>query len=206
MSARVIKYKDAIKLNVKVNGVYLDTSFLVDLFRSMTNPAPSESKFKDTKSFHEYLSRSSANMWTSYAAIEEFMFISFKARVRDDIRATERVNGLTVNSLNYSNFKRNYKADFNASYNINKGVFNDILQGIIALDIKIAMPRDFSTTRKSSKGLRIARYAKCLLEKYIFEVADAFHVSVARCNGTKIIATNDFGFKQIDGFTVFSFR
>ena len=205
MPANSITYSLAVSKGVKVNNVYLDTSFIYDVLISISNPHFPKPHIKPTKNFYDYLSRNNIDMWTSYLAVQELMFKQFNVELLKEIRNFEKSNGLPSNSLNYNLFKRNHKRDFQNIYKKHKQIFDITLKAIVGLKIKIKIPKDYAIVHSSSKGERIARYAKCLLDKYILEVADAFHISTARCAGTKNIATNDLGFKQVDNITVFSF-
>lgn len=207
MSASVITYSSAISKSVKINEIYLDTSFVIDLIVSITTPSLlSDPKIRDTKTFYDFLSKSKTEMWTSYLTAEEAMFKNFRNKMGKEIENFEKSKSLPPKSLNYNDFKKKYSADFELAYNKVKSVFYAILLLGRKLNIKIKLPKEYSIKSVSSRGERIVQYATALLNFYTLEVADAFHISTARCNGTKCIATNDLGFKQVDNITIFSFK
>lgn len=205
MPATSITYSSAVSKNLKVESIYLDTSFIYDVLVSISNPHFTKPNIKPTGNFYDYLYKNNIYMWTSYLAVQELMFKQFNVELQKEIRNFEKGNKLPLNSLNYNQFKRNHKNDFQNIYKKHKQIFDFTFRALVGLKIKIKIPKDYAIVHSSSKGERIARYAKCLLDTYILEVADAFHISTARCSGTKNIATNDLGFKQVDNITVFSF-
>ena len=207
MPASVITYSSAISKSVKIAEIYLDTSFVIDLFESVTTPSLlSNPKIRDTKNFYDFLSKSRAEMWTSYLTAEEAMFKYFRNKMGKEMANFEISRSLPPNSLKYNDFKKKYSADFQLSYDKVKPVFYAILLLGQKLHIKIKLPKEYSVKTVPSRGERIMQYATALLNSYTLEVADAFHISTARCNGTKHIASNDLGFKQVDNITVFSFK
>jgi hypothetical protein len=207
MSATTITYSNAITKSIIFDEIYLDSSFVIDVLAGKANPSLRSAKLqiRESESFYSYLSKKNIEMWTSSHAVEEIMFNRFKIQIQKEMNDFEKRNSLPLNSMKIADFKRNYKKDYELSYNKIKSLFGVILVAINGLNIKIKIPKDFSIIHSTSKGERIARYAKCLLEHYILEANDAFHISIARCNGTKYVASNDLGFKAVDKITVLSF-
>lgn len=207
MPAIVITYSSGISKSVKIKEIYFDTSFVIDLIAGIINPSLlSDPKIRDTKKFYDFLSNSKTTMWTSYLTVEEAMFKNFRGKMEKEIRSFEKSKSIPLGSLTYSDFKKKYFSDFLSAYNKVKSVFYAILLIASKLNIKIKLPREYSLKSAHSRGERIVQFAAALLNSYTLEVADAFHISTARCNGTKHIATNDLGFKQVNNLTVFSFR
>jgi predicted nucleic acid-binding protein len=196
-------FSDAISKKVIIKNIYLDASFIYALIASATDTT--EDRFLQTRRFYNHLYNTRAEMWTSYLSVQELMHLEFRDALFKEIRQFEKNNNIKENSLTYSSFKKNYRSEFNACYKKNKSIFHRLFKIIIGLKIQLKIPKDYSVSG-FSKGRLITRYAKCLLDTYILEVADAFHIATARCNGTKIIATNDLDFKQVKNITVFSFR
>ncbi|MBI5057471.1 MAG: hypothetical protein HZB61_12735 [Nitrospirae bacterium] len=175
MPATSITYSSAVSKSLKVESIYLDTSFIYDVLISISTPHFSKPQIKPTKIFYDYLSNNNIEMWTSYLAVQELMFKQFNIELLKEIRNFEKGNGLPPNSLNYNLFKRNHKKDFQNIYKKHKQIFENTFRAVISLKIKIKIPKDYPIVHSSSKGERIVRYAKCLLDKYFLEVADAFH-------------------------------
>ena len=196
-------FSDAISKKVLIKEIYFDTSFIYALLASASDFT--EYRFQQTRLFYDHLCNSRTQMWTSYLSLQEIMHLEFRDILFEEIRQFEKSNGLNENSLTYGSFKKNYRSEFNACYNKHKSIFHKIFKSIIGLKIQIRIPKDYSVA-SFSKGRLIARFAKCLLDTYILEVADAFHIATARCNGTKTIATNDLDFKQVKNIMVFSYR
>jgi predicted nucleic acid-binding protein len=208
MPATAITYSNAISKAVSISEIYLESSFIFDLIQGKFNPSLlSKPQIRDTKRFYDFLSVKQVDMWTSYLSAEEIMFKFFRLAMQKEIGNFETRNSLTVH-LSYADFKRNHYSDFMASYNRIRSIFTAVFLAIDNLKIKIRIPREFEHRRRMgvpSKGRRIAQYATSLLNTYMLEPADAFHISTARCSGTKCIATNDFGFKDVNNIMLFSF-
>ena len=180
-----------------VDEVYVEPSFIFDLIGVCSNP--SDPRLSSSFNFYNKLSASKTRMWTTMLCLQEILWKTFRSKIYTEMQR------LGVNTkVPYGRLKRNNPQQYTQAFNQCRPIIANTFRTFFAFDIDIRVPSEFAILA-NKKGKRIAQYARAILMKYNLEAADAFHIAMARCEGTRFIVSNDIGFQQVDTIAVYSF-
>ena len=194
MSAHVEQFDN---VNNLVDEVYIEPSFIFDLMGVCSNPR--NPRFISSFNFYNKLSASKTHMWTTILCLQEILWKTLRSKIYTEM------GRLGVNTdVTYATLKRNNPQQYVQAFNRCRPVIANTFRTFFAFGIDVRVPSDF-TVLVNKKGGRIAQYAQAVLMKYDLEAADAFHIAIARCEGTKVIVSNDKGFQQVDTIAVYSY-
>lgn len=109
-------------------------------------------------------------------------------------------------NLSWKDFKMQYPEKYEDILKKSRRTAVRTFKKFANLDIRIRVPSTLkhSTKDEQYKAELIARYAKAILRLYKLEPADAFHIAVARCEGSEFIVSNDAGFQKVDNICIYS--
>lgn len=175
--------------------VYIDTSFIFDLLRYADYP--DDPRLKSSRKFYDRMTASKVHMWTTIWAVQEVVWVILRGRIL-------RVRSLLcLRTSTYKEFKEKYPTQYHEAFVSARPFVRRCFQAIrgFGFDIKFPMPFIY---RRVSKGERILQYAQKVIDKYDLESSDAFHIAVARCEGTNHIVANDKGFYPVKTIKVYT--
>lgn len=192
MKSRVQQF-DSVAVIAK--EVYIDTSFIFDLLRYAD--CPDGPRLKSSRKFYDRMRASKVHMWTTIWAVQEVVWVILRGRI---LRVR---NLLCLRTSTYKEFKEKYPTQYHEAFVYARPFVRRCFQAIRGFGFDIKFPTPF-IYRRVSKGERILQYAQKVIDKYDLESSDAFHIAVARCEGTKHIVTNDQDFHPVKTIEVYA--
>jgi len=180
---------------VIAKDVYIDTSFILDLLQYSHRPR--EPRLKSSKEFYERMTVRKVHMWTDVWAVQELLWVIVRNQILN-VRDQLGLQGLT-----YGQFKHKHSAEYHWAFTRARRFERKCFQVIRSFGFDIKIPTPF-IRRGLSKAERILQYTHRIINRYDLEYSDAFHVAVARCEGTKHIVTNDQDFYPVKTIEVYT--
>jgi len=176
------------------SSVYLDASILLAAFRAAAKPAPSPAEAL-SRTFILNVARADPEApWTSLLAVEEACWNP----VKEEMVRTASHRGASISKL-----KAHDRRAYRAAYRRARPNADQLMQFLKGLPIHVRQPR-CPMRSADSPGRAVCYLVRRLVHVYYLEMADCFHIAIAKLDGTDAIATLDKGFRDVDGIEVYT--
>lgn len=183
------------------SSIYLDTSVLLAAFRG--DPSSTDPMDIATRTFVNTLGAARpGSAWTSILAIEEACWVPLR-RSLTDAAATHRRKLGRKRRLELGQFRTEWPAEYATAYASARPGLERLMAFLKALPIDVRGPHHpRETSNRASRA--ICYTVAALSRRYQLEMADLFHIAIAKLDGTDAIASLDKGFRDVDGIELYT--
>jgi len=186
---------DLAPLTTVPSSVYLDTSVLLAAYRAGAKPSPTPPEQASRAFIVAATTARPDAAWTSILAIEEACWWP----IAEEIRGA--ANRLKVSP---SRLKRDHQREYARAYRAARPKADQLMHFLKGLPVHVRHPRvPRSTSAQPARA--ICYLVHRLFRLYDLEMADLFHIAIAKLDGTDAIATLDKGFLDVDGIEVYTY-
>lgn len=183
---------DIRSVGVLPDSVYVDTTVLYGAFLSEIGDA--DARERAGAAFLRATEASiTCSPWTSLLAVQEACWLPLSNALKNAApRRTSLKDLCRLDPLGYQ-----------AAYGSGRSVADDLLCFLARLRIAIRGPRTPSG-QSARAGRAVCTAVRALMHRYELEMADLFHIALAKLDGTSAIATLDAGYRDVDGIEVYT--
>jgi hypothetical protein len=214
MAAQVVLFSDYPSFTPKPARLYCDSNFLIRLMYyhdNATNPSILTSRDIGCYQFYTALSQNGCELVTSVYGFSELIYYYFfwygKYGMYQVVRDFFRNNNVVLSGSihdKYKYFIKTYPADFTAAFQKIAHRIDKADAFLTQAGIKILYP--LPSPRLTNISKLITEYAAILLDAFPkIESNDAMHLAIADYLNIQAVISLDDGFKDVDGYTIFSY-
>jgi len=185
---------DLRSLTTLPGSIYLDTSVLCGAYKA--GAGSQDQRDHAAAKFLSALVTGGHNAWTSLLAIEEACWQPLRRELRKGARKHKR-------DLSLRDFRTKFPSDYAKAYRAGRGKTDPVMAFLKGLSIEVRGPRVPRPYGRRADGA-ICFLVRRLLGRYELEMADLFHIAIAKLDGTDAIASLDKGFRDVDGIEVYT--
>jgi hypothetical protein len=187
--------QDMRALTTLPRAVYIDTNVLYKAYLAgASGSAPTPDELACPLFLRAVMASGACDAWTSLLAVEEACWIPLRSEL--DPHRPPAVQ-------NRNAFRASQPAAYAAAYAGARAVVDLLMEFIKTCGIQVRGPRvPRPTSRRAERA--VCYIVRGLVHLYELEMADYFHIALAKLDGTSAIATLDADYRDVDGIEVYT--
>ena len=185
--------RDIRSLSSLPTAVYIDTSVLFGAY--LGGAGSGDVRDLGCAAFVKAASASTTcDAWTSLLAIEEACWLPLKKELTG-----QKPGGIK----DLREFRKRHAAAYSAAYASARTAVAALMEFLKRSGIGVRGPRVLRTAGGRAERA-VCFLVRQMMSAYELEMADYFHIAMARLDGTLAIATLDQGYRDVDGIEVYT--